>query len=806
MWKKILCMILGLMLVLPTLGLAEGTETDAETAEEYVAPEELIVTHPTITKGDFFTEMFGNDTADIDVRALIHGYNLVNWDQNQGVYVLDPTVVTDVLVTDDELGNRTYNLVIAEDLYFSDGTPITAWDYAFSLLLMMAPEVEEIGGKIYRAQHLLGYEEYINYCRGKIEGKTDADMQTDEYAYCLGGVVVLSDHQLEITLDHDFLPYFFEVGLLLCEPYPIHVIAPGCKVKDDGYGVYLANADESVEEPVFTPELLKKTILDPETGYNSHPSVVSGPYTMTSYDGITSHFERNPYFKGAWFHNSLPGGNASGNYVPMLDENDEQMVDSQGNPMYLVIPQIEKIAFTVGDYDVRNNPDGSHYVGENSSIHKITENEVHLVNKVVNGTAIVDGMGLMGDGVRMQAYPRIGLSFLTFTYDWPTVHEKEVRQAIAWCMDREQLTEDYCGAPMTLPAGVTEEAEGTEEGEKAETEAAATPDAQVMNFGMVMDGYYGREQWEYLLVTDQLEYPVNMLDEVLPPVHEVDEEEKLLSYKNRYVRTQEEFDSAIAAWETLSLDNLTHYGVYDLENDPNRTEKTGIKKANALLDDAGWTLNAEGGTYQPGVDKVRAKKIDDKLVTLNLKMMYPEGNHIVDTIQENFIDNLNEVGITLELVPTPMQDLLYSYYRQTERTTDMIYLATNFHIMVDPSITYSTDKTLNHEIWNNTYSDDEELWYKAVDMRRTDPMDVFGYVSKWVSFQERYNEVLPTIPVYSNIYYDFYTDQLQNYFITGQVTWSQAILLAYFGDPSQLPEEPVEEEAGLADDEAVFDD
>ena len=290
---------------------------------------------------------------------------------------------------------------------------------------------------------------------------------------------------------------------------------------------------------------------------------------MLSYDGVTSHFEQNPYFKGAWFHNSLPGGNASANYIPMLDENNEQMLDSQGNAMYLVIPQIEKIAFTVGDYDIRTDENGSYYIGENSSIHKIPENEVHLVNKVVNGTAIVDGMGLMGEGVRTQAYPRIGLSFLTFTYDWPTVHEKEVRQAIAWCMDREQITEDYCGAPMAMPAAAEEE-EGTEGGE-------AEP-ANILNFGEVMDGYYGREQWEYLLVTHQLDYPVNMIDEVLPEVHTVDEEEELLKYQNRYVRTQAEFDSALAAWETLSLENLVHYGVYDLENDPERTEKTGIAK------------------------------------------------------------------------------------------------------------------------------------------------------------------------------------------------------------------------------------
>lgn len=63
---------------------AEPVQAEAGDPDRYRG--ELIVGHPTVMKGDFFTEMFGNDTADIDVRALIHGYNLVNWDQNQGVY------------------------------------------------------------------------------------------------------------------------------------------------------------------------------------------------------------------------------------------------------------------------------------------------------------------------------------------------------------------------------------------------------------------------------------------------------------------------------------------------------------------------------------------------------------------------------------------------------------------------------------------------------------------------------------------------------------------------------------------------
>ena len=530
---------------------------------------------------------------------------------------------------------------------------------------------------------------------------------------------MITDYQLAITLDHNFLPYFFEIGLLLCVPYPISVIAPGCKVYDDGFGVYIGNLDQRVQAPVFSADLLRRTIMDPVTGYNSHPSVCSGPYVLTDYDGVTCHFRLNPYFKGAWVSN------------PLVEEGENEAAEDPDHPVIdgalieerIVKPTIERIAFTVVD---------------NDEIPELfAEGELHLVNKVVYGPTILEMMQNSGEtGIRFQNYPRIGLAFLTFSYDWPTVHEKEVRQAIAWCMDRDQLTEDY-----------------------------------TQGFGIRVDGYYGIEQWEYLLVTHQIDYPVNFLEEVLK---EGENEEDYLKYKNRYVHNDQEYDRAIAACETLNLDNLTEYHV-------------DTDKANALLNSAGWTLNRNGGNYRQGVDDVRCKKIDDELVALDLRMMYPEGNRIVDTIQENFIDNLNACGIKLTLVPTPMQELFKSYYRETERTTDMIYLATNFHVIVDPSITYSADDEAVHKLWNNTYSDDEDLYWRAVNMRKTEPGDIFEYVSKWVSFQERYNEVLPTIPVYSNIYFDFYVPYLQNYRITAHVTWSQAILESYFGeDPVDL--------------------
>ena len=770
--QRILCLLLSLLLLaqLPLTAMAEEELPAAEPTEapNVEFPEELIVGHPTITKGGFFTEMFGNDTADIDVRALIHGYNLVNWDQNQGTYVMDPSIVTEYQVSMDITGNKTYKMLLADDLFYSDGTPITAWDYAFSILLMMSPEVEEIGGKIYRAEHILGYDDYIATRRKIIAGEP----LTDEDVFSLGGVEVHSDHELWITLDADFLPYFFETGLLMTVPYPISVIAPGCKVYDDGFGIYIANEDKNNQTELYTADLLKKTILDPETGYNTHPSVVSGPYTMISWDPATGegHFQINPYFKGAWYHNNLPGPDYSGpvQYIQVLDEEGKPRLDSNEQEIWLVKPTIEKIAFVVADND--------------TMAQQLADGELHLVNKITYGPTIQALREATAEsGLQFTNYPRIGLSFLTFSYDWPTVHDMEVRQAIAWCMDRDLLTQEYC-----------------------------------TGFGQRMDGYFGMEQWEYLLVTGQLDYPVNLIPpEEAKTVVVVDgkeeEEDKTKKYKNRYVTSQEDYDMAVAAWEALRNEWEGSLTVYSVDLD----------KANALLDKAGWTLNREGGAYRPGVDDVRCKKANDgSLIALDLKLMYPEGNHMAEIMMDagkdelavegkdwtkNFVDNLARVGIKLTFVPTPMTDLLRSYYRETERTTDMIYLATHFHVIVDPSITYSTDPTVNHQVWNNTYSDDEDLFYRAVNMRKTEPGDIFEYVSKWVSFQERYNEVLPTIPIYSNIYWDFYNQYLQNYYITGQVTWSQAILPAYFA-LENLETPAVEETPGEEGETETFDE
>jgi ABC-type transport system substrate-binding protein len=183
-----------------------------------------------------------------------------------------------------------------------------------------------------------------------------------------------------------------------------------------------------------------------------------------------------------------------------------------------------------------------------------------------------------------------------------------------------------------------------------------------------------------------------------------------------------------------------------------------IEKAVSLLEEDGWVLNGNGRREKDGV-------------VLDLLLVYPEGNNIEPSLQKNLADNLEKAGIGLTMEAVPMDALLSSWYQQSERKADLMYLATNFDLVFDPTVHFGADGS-----WSYTGCQDTALQEAAEAMRRTDPGDVLNYLRRWVLFQERFNEVLPMLPVYSNRYYDFYTSDLQQYRIAEHITWGEAIV------------------------------
>ena len=619
------------------------------------ASAQLKVGNPTQMRGRFFTTLWGGTTSDMDVQSLLYDYSLAVWDAKLGRFRFDDRVVEGAMTHDDGNGNRTYTIILTDSLTYSDGTQITVRDYAFSLLLQMDPAVAETGGTPADCSWLLGCDEYLS-------GKKKA----------LSGLRVIGDNILQITMRADSMPYFYEMNRLSILPYPIAKIAPGAQVKDNGKGVYLTKK--------LTAKLLKETVLDEKNGYMSHPSPVTGPFVLESFDGKTAKLAVNGLFKGT----------EEGYY-----------------------PRIGRLEYTLAE--------------NKSMISELEQGTYGLLNKVTTEDSIREGFEIISDNpasFAMEYELRSGLTMLWFTETGYTTQDPAVRQAIACCFDRDAFIKQYTGS-----------------------------------FGRRTDGFYGLGQWMYRMASGTYEYPGTLPENAT-------EEEKAA------------YEEAVKAWQGVTLDNLTVYG-FD------------TKRASEILEQAGWNLNQEGNPFEAGKDSVRYRKTGRGLVGLNLTLAIP--NNMPETlraINDHLVNHLQKAGISLRVKTVSMEKIQEAYEGRKENGYDMLYLGEDFRIIFDPEILKPARK-------ENTGADSitavkEELYSLALDMVRTEPENLTGFAKKWVKLQERITETLPLIPVYSNMYFDFFTRKLNDYDITQALTWGQAVIRSYICDTEDLDAEEQE--------------
>lgn len=642
MRKKGIAVLLAVCLL---LGAAAATAEGAGTNWAAETRARLKVGNPTEMQGRFFTTMWGGTTSDLDVQEMLHAYSPVHYDIDASQFMYDRSVVQDAIALDDEKGNRTYLIVLYDDLLWSDGTPITAYDYAFSVLLRMDPVIGETGGKPADYIWIDGAEAYLN-------GENKA----------LSGLKVITDQIFQITVKAEALPYFFELSWLMIYPYPSRVIAPGTEVKDDGEGVYLS-------EPL-TAETIRRTVLDEAKGYLSHPSVVSGPYTLTSFNGVTAKLKINPYFKGT----------------------------EAG-----MIPRIGEIEFTTAD-----NAD---------MVKKLKDGDLDLLNKVTMAQTIREGIKsvfAMQGTLAMENVPRVGLTLIRFTESSKKVQDTAVRKAIAYCFNRNAFVEQYVGP-----------------------------------FGLRADGYYGLGQWAYLLAAGLTDYP-----------GEEEEESEGETTKR-----------ADPVWQGISLEGLTLY-------------EYNVEEAIRLLEEAGWNLNEAGNPFDPKKDGIRYKQTGKELIGLNLTIAIPPSAEAQLAMNTWLVTPLRAAGINLQVVPMAMDLLAEHYNGRVQTQYDMLYAGENFSLVLDPdNFAPRTEET------SELHDALEEVRMLAAETVQTDPNDLPEYMRRWVRMQERITETLPVLPVYMDVYFDFFSRKLHDYDISRAVSWGEAIVSAYMSDIEILREE-----------------
>ena len=375
--KKVLTLLLVCLMATSLVACSKNeptTNPDATPGASGLAT--LVVGTPELTGS--YTDGWGNSSYDKNIKDLIHGYEFYAI-SDAGEYVLNPTVVKAVTSELDDAGNKTYTFELQENLKWSDGTAITANDYAFYTLFSAAPETLENEGIFSTGDSLVGYEAFHS-------GESDV----------FEGVKVLGDYTLALTIDAKNLPYFYETAYVnTMAVFPMHVIATDGAIESSDAGAK------------FTGDMSAAALLVNET-FRFNPTVVSGAYTFVSLENGAATVKKNPEFLG----------NFEGK-IPAIDQ--------------VVVKTINQTL----------SADLVEQGGANGGI--------DIAAGEIEGAKIEQIKA--SESASYASYPRNGFGYLAFHTDFGPVAEQEVRQAVAYVLDRNAFVQNVVGGYGVITNG-----------------------------------------------------------------------------------------------------------------------------------------------------------------------------------------------------------------------------------------------------------------------------------------------------------------------------------------------------------------
>lgn len=239
----------------------------------------------TLLIGGEIVPQIGNQSSTVTstTTSLLFGYSIYERDRYDAL-VLNQSVVKNVEKTTDTNGNIVFTFELFDDLKWSDGEPLTANDYVWSILMTSSKEWLSLGGFNQKSSAYLGYDNFrIN--------ESSEDVR-------FSGVKLIDDYQFSITVNHEIFMYRSKVGIeSLFEffPFPMHRLAK------DGTSIDSNNEGSKVSLGAFS----ELNIHLGAGGYRYTADVTSGPYKLKSYSTQAIEFIKNECFKGN-FEGSVP--------------------------------------------------------------------------------------------------------------------------------------------------------------------------------------------------------------------------------------------------------------------------------------------------------------------------------------------------------------------------------------------------------------------------------------------------------------------------------------------------------------------
>ena len=363
----------------------------------------IVLGESTPIAGNFITG-FSSETSGQWIIELLHG----NW-SSAGTFVMDyngnwlpnPLVLREPpAIRNNPDGTRTYTFNIYTDNVWSDGTPITARDYVFNIMMLSSPARRSINATVMEGQWIDGYAEFLNGTTQDEEFILDADgnlipndgetegIPTNVFR----GIRLYSDSSFSVTIRADGLPFVWDFLYQHWTPAPFHYY-------NQGFNMVITDTPDGVRIDNMTNEWAQERINAPG-GIRFNPTVTAGAYRLVSFDEGSNNIvlERNPLF----------GGTFDG-----------------------FMPQIQTIAIV-------NSPSAT-------IMDSLRIGQIDMVHAQRAGIRITEGWAVVNDlGLHRGAdFPRHGYGFLAWHGDHGPSQFSNVRRAVAWLIDRDEFARAF---------------------------------------------------------------------------------------------------------------------------------------------------------------------------------------------------------------------------------------------------------------------------------------------------------------------------------------------------------------------------
>ena len=355
------------------------------------ADNSVVLGSNTELSGAFRDSSFGKSSpgaADLDIQTLTSGYSTVTTDES-GTFVW---AGSDILLWHTENtnadGTKTFTFRLADDLVFSDGSPITAENYLVSLLAGSGKVIKEAGGSDAAGLALVGYEDFHAY-----EGEGEP--------VPFSGVRLLDPHTFSVTVKEEYANYYYALRYGAFTPAPLSLYLDGCKIKDDGQGAYIEKCFyEKTEKNGVIGFTHAAKITENLNEVSADKFPYSGPYFVENYDksAKTVVLKRNERYKG----------------------------DVRGEAT------IDRISYVK--------------IVSETQLDQLKKGRVDVLAGITGGEETKAALALV-DNARFKEthYDRAGYGKLAFRSDFGPTQFLEVRRAVMHTIDRSEFAQTFTG-------------------------------------------------------------------------------------------------------------------------------------------------------------------------------------------------------------------------------------------------------------------------------------------------------------------------------------------------------------------------